>query len=257
MVTKNKPIVDILIPTFNNPTYLQPCLASLAQNKDEKTPYHVYVVNNGHKDSVSWFHDTEGRFTEIYADGNKGWEGGLKLGLEQSKAPYVCFFNDDAHIPPSSSDWLTRLVKHFDNPHVGAVGPSSNVVMGMQNIFATLPFTQYFARFLIGFCVVVRRSALDDVGGVDDSLPGGDDLDLSIRLRAAGYKLIADRRVFVFHHGFKTGERVYGDANKPGGWNSYEFKERTDFALIKKHGFKQWWHTMKGVYEHDGAIDSL
>ncbi len=118
----------------------------------------------------------------------------------------------------------------------------------MQNIFATVPFRVYAARFLIGFCVLVRRSVLDKVGGIDNSLPGGDDLDLSMRLRSAGYKLIVDRDVFVFHHGFKTGNRVYGDVNEPGGWNSYEFLEKTNFALIRKHGFKAWYETMHGGY---------
>lgn len=241
--------VDIIIPTFNNQEYLQPCLFSLINNRSSEGLFHVYLVNNGHPDSVAWANNPQ--VTVLQAGDNLGWEGGLKLGLQHSKAPFVCFLNDDTYIPKSSRLWLNELLQHFRDPKVGAVGPASNVVMGMQNIFAQMMFDTYRAKFLIGYCMLVRREALDKVGGVDDTLPGGDDLDLSIRLRDSGYYLIGDRNVFIYHHGFKTGTRVHGDHTQAGGWNSYEFKENTDLALIKKHGFRKWWDCMQGIYEFD------
>jgi len=97
--------------------------------------------------------------------------------------------------------------------------------------------------------MMLRRSALDKAGGIDAGLPGGDDFDLSIRLRKAGYRLLVDRTVFVYHHGFTTGNKVHGDYTIKGGWNSFEFKSEVDTALIQKHGFKEWWNTIKGAYE--------
>lgn len=240
-------LVDVIIPTWDNQHYLQGALESLLINRSSESLFHVFVVNNGHPNSCDWVQHPN--VTVIQTGGeNLGWEGGLKAGLAQSKAPFVCFFNDDAQIPPASTMWLNKLLQHFRNLEVGAVGPSSNVVMGFQNIFVTTQHVQFERSFLVGFCILLRRSTLDQVGGVDDSLPGGDDLDLSIRLRDAGYTLICDREVFVYHHGFKTGERVHGAPDKIGGWNSYEFKEKTDLALISKHGFKKWWECLKGAY---------
>jgi len=243
-------LVSILIPTWNNPQYAQPCVRSLLENQATTGLFHIYLINNGHPDSCNWADIGHPQVTILHTGGkNLGWEGGLALGLEHSKAPFVCFFNDDAYIAPSSRMWLNQLLQSFKDPKVGAVGPASNVVMGWQNIFTPVPYQRFSSKFLIGFCMVVRRSALDEVGGVDTSLPGGDDFDLSIRLRDAGYKLMVDRDVFVFHHGFKTGERVFGTSNQAGGWNSYEFKEKTDFALIRKHGFAKWWELIKGAYQ--------
>ena len=115
----------------------------------------------------------------------------------------------------------------------------TNVVRGHQNIFLdqTAGYHSPYASFLIFYCVFIRRKHLDEVGGVDDTLPGGDDLDLSIRFRKAGKKLVICRDVFVFHHGFKTGERVRGGPDKPNGWNSRNMTEATNKALIQKHGF--------------------
>lgn len=245
--------VSIIIPSWNNYQYLAPCLSSLIRNRSTEGLQHIYVVNNGHPNSCDW---VQSPYVTVLQTGgqNLGWESGLKLGLEKTKGEFVCFLNDDTYLPRFSKLWLQTMLQHFKDPKVAAVGPSSNVVMGMQNIFADVPYDIYPARFLIGLCMLVRRSALEDVGGVDDTLPGGDDLDLSIRFRYGGYKILGDRTVFVYHHGFKTGERVFGTSDKGGGWNSYEFKEKTDFALIRKHGFKKWAECMRGVYEFDGNI---
>ena len=248
-----EPPVSILIPTWNNSNDLRECLNSILQHQTAENLFHIYVINNGHKDSCNWVQNKS--VTLIQAGDNLGWEGGLKLGLKHSKSPYVLFLNDDTFVPFSSSEWLYKMLQHFRDEKVGAVGPSSNVVMGCQNIWANIPYVRVYPKYLIGFCMLLKRSILDEVGSVDDTLPGGDDLDLSIRLRDKGYKLVADRNVFIYHHGFRTGERIYGKPNQSGGWNSYEFKERTDFALIKKHGFRKWYETISGGYESPVPAD--
>jgi len=101
--------------------------------------------------------------------------------------------------------------------------------------------------FLIFFTVMIRRAHLDAVGGIDTQLPGGDDLDLSMRLRAAGHHILVDPNAFIIHHGFKTGERVHGGSSTKGGWNSVEMSERTNHSLIRKHGFKTFIKTLHGL----------
>ena len=242
-------LVSIIIPTWNNPEYLRNCLLSLINARQGENLYHIYVVNNGHPDSCDWI-DKEHKFITVLQTGGKnlGWEGGLKLGLEKSKAPFVIFHNDDTIVPYSQKLWVHKMIQHFKDPKVAAVGPASNMVMGLQNMLAFTDTQVFTSMFLIGFCVMVRRSALDEVGGVDDTLPGGDDLDLSIRLRDKGYKLIVDKNVFIFHYGQQTGIRIYGNNEKTGGWNSFEFTDKTNVALIKKHGLRKWYETLNGIY---------
>lgn len=238
--------LDILIPSFNNYEYLRPCLESILRNKTSAGLFHIYVVNNGHENSCDWIQNPD--VTVFNTGENLGWEGALKYAIDKTEAPYLLFLNDDTLIPPTSRLWINKLLQHFMSPEVGAVGPSSNVVMGLQNIFNQTDLNIFTASYLIGFCFMTSRKAIIEAGGIDDSLPGGDDLDMSIRLRDAGYKLIVDKEVFVYHHGFKTGNRVYGDVQKMNGWNSYEMLEKTNHALIRKHGFKKWWECIKGGY---------
>jgi glycosyltransferase involved in cell wall biosynthesis len=234
--------VSILIPSYDNVEQLRACLQSII-NSGSAYPVDIIVINNGKAPLDQMF---KGWPIKIINPGeNLGWEGGLKEGLKHTTSKYVMFANDDIFIPRSSFHWLQNMTRLLESrPDVGAVGPSSNVVMGPQNIFLQ-PYNQMFqVQFLIGFCVLFRRSALDDIGGIDDTLPGGDDIDYSIRLRLKKWKMAVLNDVFVYHHGFQTGIRLHGDHTKPNGWNSQEMTERTNAALIKKHGFLNWWETM-------------
>jgi len=227
----------IIIPTFNNREYLEPCIISLVRHSSTGGLFDILIINNGEKDSVPDYGKQFGlsNVRVIHAGKNLGWEGGLKLGVKESTTPYVVFMNDDTYIPVSSTGWCYQMLMNFEDPMVAAVGPSSNCVMGLQNIFVPAPMELSLeVNMLIGFCMMVKREALEKVGGIDDSMPNhGDDLDLSIRFREAGYKLICNRGVFVYHHGFKTGQREYGSD-----WNSILMTEKTNNWLIRKHGLK-------------------
>lgn len=240
--------LDIIIPTYDNLEYLIPCVNSILVHTALTDYMRIIVVNNGSPDVKKHMTENE-QVLFVQADKNLGWEGGLKLGLEHSQAPFVCFMNDDTFVPFSSHHWLNFMLQLFQDQSVAAVGPTTNVVMGNQNIFfgnnTADPYPE--VTYLIGYCMVVRRSYLDQVGGVDDTLPGGDDFDLCIRLRKAGHRLRIARPAFVYHHGFKTGIKVRGSPERPGGWNSREMTERTNTALIQKHGFRTWLETLRGV----------
>ena len=235
--------VDIIIPTFNSPHLIKPCVDSILANA-MAYPIRIIIINNGHPGIASMFPKDNPLIKFVQAPTNVGWEGGLKLGLEHSDAKFVMFANDDIVVPRLSINWIRNMMHHFSDKSVGAVGPSSNCVMGIQNIFNSQASPYYHANFLIGFCFLVRREALEISGGIDDTLPGGDDIDLSIRLRQNGYKLIAESMVFVYHHGFQTGEKVHGGSNVAGGWNSPEMTEAVNIALIRKHGFRTWYETL-------------
>ena len=225
--------VSIIIPTMDNRHFLEPCLTSLRDNTRD-VQYRIYVVNNGAPGSCDWI--SYPHTAKIETGGNIGWERGLQRALDITTKPLVLFLNDDTLFLYRDRDWLSRLVTDLDDPNVAAAGPASNLVAGPQSTTQQLPAPRYRARYLIGFCLLIRRSALDQVGGIDTTLPGGDDIDLSIRLRQAGYTLVCDRTSFVYHYGFRTGERVHGGPNTAGGWNSSEMISATANALIAKHG---------------------
>lgn len=225
--------VAILLVTVDNRAYVETCLRSILANT-RGVAYHIYLINNGIHGSCAWARNA--KLTVLERGENTSWVGGLAQGALHSEAPYLLFLNDDVVIPPSDPLWLYKLVARMDDPTVGAVGPGSNLVSGWQSILMTDAPVVYTARFLISFCCLVRRAALESAGGLDVSMTNADDIDYSIRLRQAGYTLLGDRNVYVHHHGFVTGNRLHGDRWRSGGYNSREWAARNLNMLIARHG---------------------
>ena len=220
--------VDVIIPTWKNRYWLKRCLDSFAENRFPEINS-AMLVDNG-MDFDLW---DIGFLHHVLTPGeNLGWTGGLHYALQYSNAEFVLFMNDDAEFE-RKPDGLAKLLSHFDDPSVAAVGPATGTAMGRQAVEG--PDIEDVG-VLVGFCMLVRRSALEQVGGVLLDWDLGDDIDLCIRFKKAGLKMKIDRRVFVYHHAFKTGVRVYGEPKKPGGWNSIEMVSATTQRLILKHG---------------------
>lgn len=234
-----KPIT-IIIPTWNNPDYLNPCIISIQRTGILNDLANLIIVNNGKQPCEEELKGIHG-IRVITADKNLGWEGGIALGTKESDTPFVVFQNDDTFIPPACHNMYRQLLTRFNDDNVGIVAPSTTTSAGRQSIYHPhFPNVITELPFLIFYTVMVRRSALEAVGGIDETLSGGDDLDLSLRMRKANYKLYLDPYAFLIHHGFKTGERVKGDSTVAGGWNSIEMTDKTNHDLIAKHGFKNF-----------------
>lgn len=249
------PTCDIVVVTYNNIPLFQKCLNSLVSWTNE--PNQIIVVNNGSPIALS---DESKRTHVIHTGKNLGWMGGVNAGmkwcLENSKAPYILMLNDDTQVLDHDYGWLTKMVQAFDlDPKVAAVGPLSDRVMGNQNINAPAISPAYAESVrLSGMAMLVRKDVVREIGLLDESLPGGDDLDYSIRMRKAGYKLAICRRTFLVHHYGQTGKRVHGAY-----WDSKEHTEAINTAIIKKHGFKTWFlcvndHFEDTEYSHPGVV---
>lgn len=247
-----KKLINILIPTWNNEEFLVPCVISIIKTGILDSMADLIIINNGKQDIERHFGDNPA--IKILNPGeNLGWEGGLALGMKESTAPFVVFQNDDTFLPPSGASFYQRLLMRFQDDNVAAVGPVTTCAAGMQSIYhPSCPMIATEASFLIFFTVMIRRSHYDEVGGIDTSLPSGDDFDLSIRFRKAKKNLVVDPGAFIIHHGFKSGQRLKGDASTVGGWNSQEMTDRTNKYLITKHGFKDWWNSLRGLNYSQG-----
>jgi predicted SAM-dependent methyltransferase len=242
-----KPTASIIIPTWNNPEYLNPCIDSIIDTGALRGFCELIIVNNGSqpiKEYVKGQHNIK----VLEPGSNLGWERGLEYGLKEAQGDFVCFQNDDTFIPKACRNFYQELLWPFHMSDVAAVGPATTVAAGWHSVYLKNPIpTVSEVSFLIFFTVMVRRSALMEAGGIDTSAPGGDDLDLSIRFRKMGKRLLINPQAFIIHHAFKTGTRVRGDHTVAGGWNSKEMTDRTNQWLIQKHGFKAYMETMRGM----------
>ena len=223
--------LSVIIPTYSNRYWITRCLNSLVSAKFQEIDTVHIVDNHGDFKFLDCWAALPIKVTRPGV--NTGWTGALALILPKVKSEFVMFLNDDTEFE-LLPDRLAMLLSHFADPQVGMVGPATGIAMGAQALDG--PAIED-VKLLIGFCQIVRRSALEKAGGLDTQfIHGGDDLDICIRLKDAGYRLVLDRRVFVYHHAFKTGNRLFGNSRIPGGWNSQEMATHVYEQVTDKHG---------------------
>ena len=196
----------VVIPVRNDPSGLAATLAALAPGPptvvvDDASEDSVTVTACGSRHEASVLHRaTQGGPA---AARNDGWRA--------SDAPFVAFL--DANCEPERG-WLDVLLPHFADPQVAAVAPrivpsgsGGGTMAAYETVASPLDLGDREASVRPGSPVpyvptaalVVRRSALEELGGFDESLTVGEDVDFVWRLVAAGWTVRYEPRAAVRH----------------------------------------------------------
>jgi len=221
-----RPSAKIVIPVWNRWDQTKPCLDTLRATMGVRD--RVVVVDNGSTDDTSkglrWY-----PWVNVVSNvTNLGFPAACNQGARHADRPaededVVVFLNNDTVL---AGRWLDRLLAPFQDPEVGAVGPRSNFVDGLQMVHDArydIERMSDYRRFvrqweqahqrealevsrLVGFALAVRRSAFEEVGGFDESygIGGYEDDDLCHSLSEAGWRLLIAQDSFVHHHGHAT-----------------------------------------------------
>jgi cellulose synthase (UDP-forming) len=201
--TEEWPAVDLLIPTRNEPLSVVRHTAMAAMNIDwPAEKLNVYLLDDGRREEFRKFAEESG-IGYISRDNNEHAKAGnLNHALAQLNSPLVAVFDCDQ--APTRSflqvtvGWLLRDQKlavvqtphHFYSPdpfernldQFGAIPGEDELFYGVVqdgNDF-------WNATFFCGSCAVLRRSALDDVGGVAEETVT-EDAHTSLRMQMRGW----------------------------------------------------------------------
>lgn len=168
---------------------------------------------------------------------NKGWGGGLNVGMKLASGEYFVFVNNDIEI---SSDWALKLIERFESKlKIGAISMNSKGGFG-------------------GSFFAIRKEIYDKIGGFDEEnfpLGHAQDCDYLYRLMYEGWD---DNVLWIdslHHHGRRT-------------YNQKEFQDRylqhSNFSrsnFMKKWSFQEHeWETMGHKHwreriETDSSLD--
>jgi len=245
-----KGLTSIIMPAWipkgsDKKQYIKWTLDSLAKVTDK--PFEMIIFDNQTtKDSEKFLKGFEQQFLKnkhckgfkvLMHTKNMGWTGAIQIGIEESIGEYVNFTNDDLVF---EDKWLSKMLKHF-KPNTAAVGPTSNFVSGLQDIrYNKKGDYEEKVNFLIGFCMLLKRSALDDIIRGPDQyyidpkfFPGGsEEIDVCLRLSKMGYNMYIAKDVFIHHFGSRS-LKYFGEYNET---NPMAFFQPRLDILKEKHG---------------------
>ncbi len=203
--TAPPPRVSVVIPTFNRAGSLARLLEALDTSAAPEGGLEVVIVDDGSSDDTS---RVAARFgARVLQQTNAGAAAARDRGWRAARGEIIVFIDDDCVPAPDAIATLTATLADTAADAVGA-GMRPVSTDGLIPQFAELEglvdhgiASDGHIRWLVTAGLAVRREALDKVGGFDLGFPGaaGEDVDLTLQLMEAGYRLMIEPSAVVYH----------------------------------------------------------
>jgi len=216
------PKVSIIIPTKNAPDLLGPCLKSLY----EKTSYpnfETIVIDNQTTDKEALQLMREYPVHRISFPDPFRFSPANNEGARHATGRFLVFLNNDTEIV--TNDWLQQMLYYSEQPDVGAVGAlliyenrtvqHAGVALGMRGTadhtmrgfpmeadgYAGSLACAREVSAVTAAAMMIRKSLFDELRGFSEHFfTVYQDVDLCLRLRKRGMRLICTPRAVVIHH---------------------------------------------------------
>lgn len=208
--------VSVVVPVRNAENTIELCLRSLMKQSYAKTE--VIVVDNMSTDKTK---EKITRYPVILLEEKKiNSYAARNTGIREASGEVIAFIDSDC---VATSDWIRSLVKYYSDINIGGVGgqilpyinhkPRSIIEKYAisAKCYPTYPYKTekpivlnrqrgiLLAGVLFTANASYRKSILDELGGFDENLKSGGDIDMSYRVQDIGYKLIWDPQAIVYH----------------------------------------------------------
>lgn len=223
--------VDVVIPVYGQWELTENCLASLA-TRDACVRRVIVVDDKSPDDSAAQLRARTDIVPVILPD-NVGFARACNAGAHVGDGDAIFFLNNDTLVTPGTID---RLAATLEESGAAAIGPkllhgdgtlqvAGLAMLTNQTHFerlycyldADLPQAQipYEPVALSGAAVLVRRDAFEAVGEFETAfVNGSEDVDLSLKLWAAGYRCRYEPRASILHlEGASRGKAIDGAPN--------------------------------------------
>jgi N-acetylglucosaminyl-diphospho-decaprenol L-rhamnosyltransferase len=224
--------LSVVVVNYNAGEYLARCVRSLYAGAGGIDLDVLVIDNASHDGSARAAKDAEPRIRLVENPTNRGLSAAWNQGAEDTDAPWILFLNPDAEIWSGTLGTYVKVGE--EHPDVAVLGPvvrnpdgtiydSGRVVPSVAQAVGHAflgPFapanrfsraykqadwdrlTEREVDWVSGSCMLVRRSAFDQVGRFDEGFwLYGEELDLTTRLRREGWKVLYTPEVEIVHEG--------------------------------------------------------
>jgi GT2 family glycosyltransferase len=211
-------LISVVVVNWNRKELLRACLLSL--QRQNGVSFEIIVVDNGSTDGSAELAEQEFGVLVIRNGENRGFCAANNQGIAVAKGEFVALLNNDAEADP---DWLAALLRACSV--APDVGMAASKILVWENprlidkaghlIFpdgqnrgrgsGTVDCGQYDRQEEVlwpdGCAALYRKSMLNEIGGFDeDFFAYGDDAELGLRGRIAGWRCIYTPEAVVRHH---------------------------------------------------------
>jgi cellulose synthase (UDP-forming) len=177
------PHIDVLIPTYNEPLEVVRYTALGALNMDWPADrMHIYILDDGRRKEFEQFAFEAGVGYKIRPDNTHAKAGNINTALKSMTSPYIAIFDCD-HVPTRSflqmtMGWFLRdhnlamlqTPHHFysPDPFERNLGQFRIIPNEGELFYGIVQDGNDFwnSTFFCGSCAVLRRTALDEIGGI-------------------------------------------------------------------------------------------
>lgn len=214
-----RPTLSIVIPTYNGREHLERCLASVLRHTPHGTQ--VLVIDDASTDGTSdWLRANHPQVELVPMATNAGFCVAVNAGIARAHGDVVELLNNDTEVCPG---WAEAALAHFADPSIGSVAPlvlrmdDANVIDSAGQEYHLCGWArnrgygqELSQKYLVpgevlgpsGSSGFYRRAALERAGGLLPEYGAyKEDVDLSFRLRWAGYRCIYEPASRVLHRG--------------------------------------------------------
>lgn len=226
-------MISIVIVHWNTPDLLAACLDSITPAEaGSKLISDVTIVDCASPDaSFVAVAANDPAVNLVRLERNDGYAAGCNAGIAATSSELVLALNADTELRPGSIEPLLRCFNL--NPRIGLVAPlimnSDGTIQsagyrfpGVANVLCDLLpvpdrlrgsrlngrldpgnlYHPYAIDYPLGAAIALRRSALEEIGGWNESFRMySEEVDLARRLEAAGWSRLLEPRSRVIHHG--------------------------------------------------------
>jgi GT2 family glycosyltransferase len=216
------PSIDLIVLNYRNfETTAARCLDSLWPQHDASR-IRVTLLDNGSPDSSpAQIREYAKGHTQLEYEcltDNLGFAGGMNHAARKGQGEWLLLVNNDTIFPPGTLENLSRALASA-GPDIAAIGPVTNAagneqdyylegtaesVLATAALFHQTPINRLLPVYRLDFfCVAIRRSVWNELGGLDTTYGLGyyEDFDFSVKMRHAGYRLMMCEDAFVYHQG--------------------------------------------------------
>jgi predicted O-methyltransferase YrrM len=175
------PRFSIVIPTYLNSSGLETLLNSIIRHTELADAEIVIVANGAPPETKDLPAKLGIAATTLWFENPVGFSRAVNAGIKESSGELICLLNDDCILlDQPKNHWLDLLSGPFSDPQVG--------ITGSHKLWD--PDTQH--NFIIFFCAMLRRSMIEQIGALDESLSPfyGEDITMCIEAERAGWKWV-------------------------------------------------------------------